>query len=190
MDDKSKIGLPHPLFLLGRPQFDGDMGKMGGCIASKSTDAADEIKQLRARVQELEAMLDAVGAGGVSAQRVTQAADHIEQPLEMVAAPAELNLDDYYCKGCGRIGEIEELNAQDKEKLRKIEGKPKTVAAPVALPEPAGWRYPAPSSDFHYYEERRGFPLECKHLAYEALYTEQQVRDLLAAHRITQEKQG
>lgn len=86
MDDKSKIGLPHPLFLLGRPQFDGDMGKMGGCIASKSTDAADEIKQLRARNQELEAMLDAVGAGGVSAQRITQAADHIAQDRKMVAA--------------------------------------------------------------------------------------------------------
>lgn len=64
---------------------------------------------------------------------VQQAEDCIEQPLEMVAAPAELNLDDYYCKGCGRIGEIEELNAQDKEKLRKIEGKPKTVAAPVEV---------------------------------------------------------
>lgn len=35
-------------------------------------------------------MLDAVGAGGVSAQRVTQAADHVAQPLEMVAAPVAL----------------------------------------------------------------------------------------------------
>ena len=73
MDEKSKIGLPHPLFLGKQPSFDGDMGKMAVCIASKSNDAADELKQLHARVEELEAMLDAVGADGVSAQRVTQA---------------------------------------------------------------------------------------------------------------------
>lgn len=140
-------------------------------------------------------MLEAIGAGGVSAQRITQGKDHFAQDSKMVsapvvlpdgwkivpveptppmveagateritphitaghgaiaafkamlehapeypalasttaAAPAVLNLDDYYCKGCGRIGEIEELNAQDKEKLRKIEGKPKTVAAPVEV---------------------------------------------------------
>lgn len=48
------------------------------------------IKTLNDRVQELEAMLEAVGAGGVSAQRVTQGKDHIEQPLEMVAAPVVL----------------------------------------------------------------------------------------------------
>lgn len=48
------------------------------------------IKTLNDRVQELEAMLEAVGAGGVSAQRVTQAKDHIEQPIEMVAAPVVL----------------------------------------------------------------------------------------------------
>lgn len=35
--------------------------------------AALELEHLHARVQELEAMLDAVGAGVVSAQRVTQA---------------------------------------------------------------------------------------------------------------------
>ena len=36
--------------------------------------AAKELRRLHAKVQELEAMLDAVGAGGVSAQRVTQEA--------------------------------------------------------------------------------------------------------------------
>ena len=105
----------------------------GGISAQK---AASELRRLHAKVQELEAMLDAVGAGGVSAQRVTQAADHIAQNSKMVATPAELNLDDYYCKGCGRIGEIEELSAQDKAKLRKLDGKPKTAAAPMVLPEP------------------------------------------------------
>lgn len=95
------------------------------------------IKTLNDRVQKLEAMLEAVGAGGVSAQRVTQAADHIEQDRKMAAAQ-------------------------------------------VVLPEPDGWRYPAPNSDFHYYEERRDFPVECKHLNYEPLYTERQVRELLA----------
>ena len=41
--------------------------------------AAGEIRRLHARNQELEAMLDAVCAGCVSAQRITQAADHIAQ---------------------------------------------------------------------------------------------------------------
>ena len=44
----------------------------------------------------------------------------LEQRPTTKPAPAELNLDDYYCKGCGRIGEIEELSAQDKAKLRKL----------------------------------------------------------------------
>ena len=48
---------------------------------------AAELRRQHARIQELEAMLDAVGAGGVSAQRVTQAKDHIEQDLKTVAAP-------------------------------------------------------------------------------------------------------
>ena len=65
----------------------------------------------------------------------------LEQRPTTKPAPAELNLDDYYCKGCGRIGEIEELSAQDKAKLRKLDGKPKTAAAPVVLPEPDEYQY-------------------------------------------------
>ena len=52
--------------------------------------AARELRRLHARNQELEAMLNAVGAGGVSAQRVTQAADHIVQDRKIVAAPVVL----------------------------------------------------------------------------------------------------
>lgn len=52
--------------------------------------AATELRRQHARIQELEAMLESIGAGGVSAQRVTQAKDHIEQPIEMVAAPVVL----------------------------------------------------------------------------------------------------
>ena len=48
-------------------------------------EAAEAIRRLHARVQELEDMLDAVGAGGVSAQRVAQGKDHIAQPRKMVA---------------------------------------------------------------------------------------------------------
>ena len=46
--------------------------------------AAKELRRLHARVQELEAMLDAVGAGGVSAQRITQQSpkDHIQRKPE------------------------------------------------------------------------------------------------------------
>ena len=40
---------------------------------SHAESAAGEIRRLHARNQELEAMLDAVGAGDVSAQRITQA---------------------------------------------------------------------------------------------------------------------
>ena len=58
--------------------------------------AAKELRRLHARVQELEAMLDAVGAGGVSAQRVTQGKDHIEQPIEMVSPPVVLPEPDEY----------------------------------------------------------------------------------------------
>ena len=43
-------------------------------------------KELEASLQKLQIDYESVGAGGVSAQRITQAADHIEQPLEMVAA--------------------------------------------------------------------------------------------------------
>ena len=52
--------------------------------------AAKELRRLHAINKELEAMLESVGAGGVSAQRVTQGKDHIAQPLEMVAAPGVL----------------------------------------------------------------------------------------------------
>lgn len=65
----------------------------------------------------------------------------LEQRPTTKPTPAELNLDDYYCKGCGRIGEIEELSAQDQAKLRKLDGKPKTAAAPVVLPEPDEYQY-------------------------------------------------
>jgi prefoldin subunit 5 len=51
--------------------------------------AAAELRRLHARNQELEASLqklqsdyEAVGAGGVSAQRVTQGKDHIAQPIQ------------------------------------------------------------------------------------------------------------
>ena len=52
--------------------------------------AAKELRRLHTRVEELEAMLDAVGGGGVSSQRVTQAKDHIAQDRKMVSAPVVL----------------------------------------------------------------------------------------------------
>lgn len=52
--------------------------------------AVSHLRRLHARNQELEGMLDSVGAGGVSAQRVTQAADHIAQDRKMVAVPVEV----------------------------------------------------------------------------------------------------
>ena len=48
--------------------------------------AATELQTQHFRIKELEAILESVGAGGVSAQRVTQAKDHIAQDRKMVAA--------------------------------------------------------------------------------------------------------
>jgi hypothetical protein len=50
--------------------------------------AATELRRQHARIQELEAMLDAVGAGGVSAQRIRQESDYITQPRKMLAVRA------------------------------------------------------------------------------------------------------
>ena len=47
--------------------------------------AATELRRQHARIQELEAMLEAVGAGGVSAQRIRQESDYITQPRKMFA---------------------------------------------------------------------------------------------------------
>lgn len=58
--------------------------------AEIATAATKELATKSERIQELEAMLESIGAGGVSAQRVTQGKDHIEQPIEMVAAPVVL----------------------------------------------------------------------------------------------------
>lgn len=52
----------------------------GETETSSRARAAKELRRLHARVQELEAMLDAVGAGGVSAQRVTQKAAPVVPP--------------------------------------------------------------------------------------------------------------
>ncbi len=73
--------------------------------------AALELEALHARVQELEAMLEAVGAGGVSAQRVTQAADHIEQDRKMVAAQEPLGYVTHY----GRfVRQLKDIRADDR----------------------------------------------------------------------------
>lgn len=58
--------------------------------AEIATAATKELAAKSEKIQELEAMLESVGAGGVSAQRVTQGKDHIEHPIEMVAAPVVL----------------------------------------------------------------------------------------------------
>lgn len=47
--------------------------------------AATELRRLHARVQELEGMLESIGAGGVSAQRIRQESDYITQPRKMLA---------------------------------------------------------------------------------------------------------
>ena len=63
-----------------------NVGVHSQAIVEEYSTAARELRRLHARVQELEGMLESIGAGGVSAQRVTQAADHIAQDRKMVAA--------------------------------------------------------------------------------------------------------
>ena len=58
--------------------------------ADIATAATKELATKSERIQELEALLESVGAGGVSAQRITQAKDHIAQVREMEAAPVVL----------------------------------------------------------------------------------------------------
>ena len=55
-------------------------------------------------------------------------------------------------------------------------------AAPVQLPEPDAWRYPDARGNFRYRGRRVGFGAEYPLLKPEPLYTEQQVRQLLATH--------
>lgn len=52
---------------------------------SYAESAAGEIRRLHARIQELEAMLESIGAACADTQRITQGKGHIEQDLKMVA---------------------------------------------------------------------------------------------------------
>ncbi|MDH1673978.1 hypothetical protein [Comamonas aquatica] len=61
-------------------------------------------------------------------------------------------------------------------------------AAPVQLPEPAAWRYTDARGHYRYRGMRHGFAAEYPLLKPVALYTEQQVRELLAAHGIGKDK--
>ena len=61
----------------------------------------------------------------------------------------------------------------------------KTDAAPVQMPEPDAWRYTTVRGHFRYRGRRVGFAAEYPMLKPEPLYTEQQVRALLAATQPT-----
>ena len=66
--------------------FDNWAATFGEHPSGSRLRGAAELLRQHARIQELEAMLEAVGAGGVSAQRIRQESDHITQPRKMVAA--------------------------------------------------------------------------------------------------------
>lgn len=156
--------------------------------------AAAELRRLHARNQELEAMLDAVGAGGVSAQRVTQAADHIAQDRKMVAAPAEVVIDFERVGSAGPFAVVEGRVAIPVVTMLDLARmlKPTTdalAAAPVVLPEPAEFQFRVRSNaaggiwsnwrkcSKEAYENKpilRGWEYETR-----KMYTEQQVRELL-----------
>lgn len=110
--------------------------------------AAAEREACANLLQELEAMLEAVGAGGVSAQRITHGKDHFAQDSKMVAAPVVL---------------------------------PEPVAVQIRHIKEERWRTIA----LVLYDLFAGDEYERRYI-----YTEQQVRELLAANGITQEKHG
>ena len=75
-----------PAALLAADALESIGRALGDIPSSARQIAIHELRHLHARNQELETMLDAVGAGGVSVQRVTQGKDHIAQDRKMVAA--------------------------------------------------------------------------------------------------------
>lgn len=124
-------------------QLENGFITLGKTARALRYEAAETLRRLHARVQELEGMLESVGAGGVSAQRVTQGKDHFAQPIQRATTT-------------------------------------------VVLPEPIGTVGAAPGTS--------GFTLTVFEAARVPvgtnIYTEQQVRELLAANGITQEKHG
>ena len=147
------------------------------------------IKTLNDRIQELEAMLESIGAGGVSAQRITQGKDHIEQPLKMVAAPAEVVIDFERVGSAGPFAVVEGRVAIPVVTMLDLARmlKPTTdalAAAPVVLPEPDSYLFQHEHTGQTMFVEAQQVDWEFEannprlHKVY-GIYTEQQVRELL-----------
>ena len=83
-----------PEALVVAEQLENGFITLGKTARELRYSAAATIRRIHARVEELEAMLDAVGAGGVSAQRVTQGKDHTEQQVrELLATGSQPQAD-------------------------------------------------------------------------------------------------
>lgn len=178
-------------------------------------------KELEASLQKLQSDYDSVGAGGVSAQRVTQKAAPVMEYGRGDVLPAVVSRvfirhgrdDDahactvtgYYAWGDHRGNKhlhrvfvrmvYEGTNTEQARALcdcypsaeAALAATP-TTPAPMVLPEPVAviengsLKWKIPTGEY-------SIDVELIRGLYN-LYTEQQVRELLAAHGITQEKQG
>lgn len=163
--------------------------------------AATELQTLHFRVKELEAMLDAVGAGGVSAQRVTQSPTLkassdwlIDGGLLYRLNDRGTNCDEINVTMAGnsrraatraeRAEEILNMLKAVQQAEDHIEQPLEMVAAPVVLPEP----FALYDGEKWYANEEAAICACANTQKLQKVYTEQQVRSLLAAHGITQEK--
>lgn len=93
---------------------------------------------------------------------------------------AELRLK-YGITSNGRgIHEFENVASFTRDALARWSAAHKPLEAHVELPEPDAWRYTDARGHFRYRGARQGFAVEYQILKPEALYTEKQVRELLA----------
>lgn len=101
---------------------------------------------------------------------------------------AELRLK-YGITSNGRgIHEFENVASFTRDALARWSAAHKPLEAHVELPEPDAWRYTDARGHFRYRGARPGFAVEYPLLKPEALYTEKQVRELLADHGIGKDK--
>ena len=162
----------------------------GGKLIDDSTEWADTLhaaatKLLRqhARIEELEAQLAAATSVVPQGYRLQPLSEYDAMCAYIAAAaPQPAEVECMTCNGYGAVG-----NPTNAEPCPDCTPPGHLAdAAPMRMPEPDAWRYTTVRGHFRYRGRRVGFAAEYPMLKPDPLYTEQQVRALLAA----QAKQG
>ena len=152
-------------------------------ISYQSSEAAarsawQEMIRLHHRVNELEAQLSAIGACGVEPLRKQAVRRAPAAPVPQWVRPVSELL--------GHISDVLPDNAFNKIDTAKwnavsaLVGATQAAAAPVQMPEPAGWRDPSNLLPSQGCTCMRAIHGKWQHIYRELLYIEQQVRALLA----------